>query len=190
MKLTLLTTYVCGHPLRDLPSLVKVEILEKNLTHRFHAHDFAWQIHHGDPDGDVDLDNDSKRVDFIKVNLNLRPGASDPFQNDHEHTTDTVDTGEKSAELIQATTTNNPFVSIWTNDFTSAPLIALSPTQPVSTTTTAVETARTTSSALTTEEIEATTNNDEVATVIPLVTSQTTGTDYPLHLCRDNYIDS
>lgn len=182
MKLTLLTTYVCGHPLRELPSLVKVEILEKNLTHRFHAHDFTWQIHHGNHDGDIDVDDDSKRVDFIKVNLNLRPVGSSSNDDDHEHTTDTVDTGEKSAELIQATTTNNPFVSIWTSDFTSAPLIDLSTTvQSVVTrgaTTEEVETVGTTENALTTEEIEATTYKD-VTTLIPSVTtSQTTGTDY------------
>ena len=89
---------------------MKVEILEKNLTHRFHAHDFSWQINHG-VDGEEPVDN-SKKVDYIKVNLNIHS-----LLDDDEHNDTTEVTGEKSAQLELST--SNPFVSMWTSEVTS-----------------------------------------------------------------------
>ena len=142
----------------------KVEILEKNLTHRFHAHDFSWQINHGGDDEAAAAIDNSKKVDFIKVNLNIHS-----LVNDEEHHHDTTEeTGEKSAQVELST--GNPFVSMWTSEVTSREFNSMEEITDLSQTTQYMMTTNSLSTTKKTERERSTAQN-QITTQIPSFTT-------------------
>ena len=108
------------------------------------------------------IDN-SKKVDFIKVNLNIHS-----LVNDEEHHDTTEETGEKSAQLQLST--GNPFVSMWTSEVTSQEFNSIEETTDLSQTTQYMMTTNSLSTKKKTER-ERSTSQNQITTQIPSFTT-------------------